>query len=154
MIPTSPSIRLFGIGNPFRSDDAVGRLVAQQLQALTSPSIGIYESDGDGAKLIDEWQGAETVYLVDAVSSSQSPGTLHRYEAHEQPLPQAIFGRSTHHWGMADAIEMARVLRKLPPRIVVYGIEAANFAYGLELSPAVQAALPELLKRLRDELSP
>lgn len=149
---TSPPIRLFGIGNPFRSDDRVGRWIAQQLSDLNSPSIGIYESDGDGAKLIDQWQDARVVFLVDAVSSRQPVGALHRYEAHDIPLPNAIFGRSTHHWGMADAIELARRLHKLPPRVLVYGIEASNFSYGLTFSAPLQAALPRLVCDLREAL--
>lgn len=149
----APPLRLFGIGNPFRSDDRIGRLIAQQLFDLNSPSIGIYESDGDGAKLIDQWQDARVVFLVDAVSSKQPIGAIHRYEAHDTPLPNAIFGRSTHHWGMADAIELARRLHKLPPRVIVYGIEASNFSYGLDLSPPLQAALPHMLRDLRAALT-
>ena len=43
---------------------------------------------------------------------------------------------STHALGLADAVELARSLGRLPQRVVVYGIEGAAFEFGNGLSAA------------------
>ena len=43
------------------------------------------------ASLIDAWDGAESVWLVDAISSGAAAGTVHRLDASEQALPAELF---------------------------------------------------------------
>jgi hydrogenase maturation protease len=53
---------------------------------------------------------------------------------------------------VAEAVELARSLAQLPPHLVVYGIEGANFAAGVELSPAVEQAVEMVVERLAQEV--
>ena len=85
-------------------------------------------------------------------SSSAPAGALHRFEAGDTPLPSALFRVSTHRLGLAEAIELARTLGRLPPRVVVHGIEGARFDPGLPLSPDVAAAAERLTQTLVAEL--
>ena len=55
---------------------------------------------------------------------------------------------STHAFGVADAVELARALGRLPGRLDVYAIEGASFAAGDRLSPAVERAVAELAAEL------
>jgi hydrogenase maturation protease len=63
-----------------------------------------------------------------------------------------MFRHSTHAFDIAGAIELARALNQLPPRVVVFGIEGANFEAGTELSGEVQAALPALVARVIQQI--
>ena len=66
---------------------------------------------------------------------------------------------STHAFGVGEAVELARVLGKLPDRVVVYGVEGGEFAAGEGLTapveaavePAAQAVLDDLEQLLREE---
>ncbi|MCP4684238.1 MAG: hydrogenase maturation protease, partial [bacterium] len=62
-------IRVIGVGNEFRGDDAVGLIVASRLREQLPKSIEIIEHTGDGATLMDAWEGADRVYIIDAVKS-------------------------------------------------------------------------------------
>lgn len=53
--------------------------------------------------------------------------------------------------GIPEAIELARVLDELPPRLIVYGIEGAEFEAGAGLSSAVAAAVAEMIDRIEEE---
>ena len=75
---------------------------------------------------------------MDAVSTGAEPGTLHRFDATAEPLPAELFRSSTHALGVADAVELARELDRLPARLAVYGIEGENFETGEGLTPAVE----------------
>jgi len=71
------------------------------------------------------------------------PGTIHRFDA-ATPVPSGLFSYTTHQFSVAEAIELARSLQQLPLRLVVYGIEGADFAPGIGLSPAVEEAVKSL----------
>ena len=45
-----------------------------------------------------------------------------------------------------DALSLARVLDRLPNRVVVYGIEGQSFEMGRELSPQVSKAVEETVR--------
>src|SRR3954452_13627171 len=55
---------------------------------------------------------------------------FHEGEAAKQPIPRTMFNCSTHDLGVAEAIELARAFGKLPPRLIVYGIEGRDFDEG------------------------
>jgi len=144
MIP----LRILGIGNPFRRDDGAGPWVAARLAGQGWPAD---RHSGEGAGLIDAWDGCHAVVIVDALQSGGAPGTVRRFDAHGQTLPSGLFRASSHLFGLAEAVETARVLGRLPPTLVIYGIEGADFGFGEGLTPAVAAASAAVLQRLQAE---
>jgi hydrogenase maturation protease len=134
-------IVLIGVGNAYREDDGAGLAVIEQLRAVLPEGIEIVPCEDEPSRLIDAWHGASAAVVVDAVSSGAVPGTLHRFDASEAAVPGRVFRSSTHAFGVGEAIELARALGKLPPRIVVYGIEGAGFGGGESLSSPVDAAV-------------
>jgi hydrogenase maturation protease len=119
-----------GIGNPMRGDDAAGLLVAARLRELSPPGLRVAELEGEPVDLIEAFGEAEVVLVADAVSSGAEPGTLHRFDAGAAPLPALLAGPSTHALGLAEAVELARALGRLPERLTVLGIEGARFEPG------------------------
>jgi len=146
-------LRLIGVGNRWRGDDAAGLVVAARLRARLPRGIDVIEHRGEPIDLIEAFEGAQAAWLVDAVCSGAQPGTLYRFDAGERRLPAGLFRVSTHRFGLADALELARALGRLPPRVVVYGIEGSRFAPGGPLSPAVAAAAERLAGALSTELA-
>ncbi|TAK03447.1 MAG: hydrogenase maturation protease [Candidatus Manganitrophaceae bacterium] len=144
--------RVIGIGNDYQSDDAAGRIVARRLKTWAPPGTEIFEETGEGTALLEAWRGAEDVFLIDAVQSGAPPGTLHRIDVQVQPLPASLFRHSTHAFGIAEAVELARVLHQLPSRLIIYGIEGERFDAGVGLSPSVEKAVAEVEARLRQEI--
>ncbi|HEY4930878.1 MAG TPA: hydrogenase maturation protease [Terriglobales bacterium] len=152
MTAGEPSVVIVGVGNEYRSDDGVGIAVARRLRALFPTGVTILGEGGEGTALIQAWQGATWVMLVDAVRSGAPPGTIHRLDARAASVPTGFFRYSTHAFSVAEAVELARSLDQLPPYLVVYGIEGENFAAGVELSPAVEQAAEAVVERLAEEV--
>jgi hydrogenase maturation protease len=142
-----------GVGNSLRRDDAAGLEVARALRARTVGSeIAVHEQEGETLALLDAWEGARALVLVDAVCSGAPPGTIHRMDASEEPLPDRLrSSSSTHAVGLAGAIELARALGRLPPRVVVFGLEGRRFDAGSELSPEVRVRIGPLAERVLGE---
>ena len=134
-----------GLGNTWRSDDGAGPAVARALG--DDPRVLVHEGEPIG--LLDAWEGADEVMVVDAVASGAPPGTVHRLDAAAAPLPAAVARGSTHAFGLAETIELARTLGRLPERLTVYGIEGGCFDAGDDLSPPVRAAVDAVREELR-----
>jgi len=148
------SIRVIGIGNPFRGDDGVGISVVRHLQNRSlSGKITLLEQGGEATALLEQLDGAEAVILVDAVQSGAAPGTVHRFDAAEQPLPSGVLRCSTHNFSVHEALEMARALDRLPQRVTVYGIEGDSFDPGEGLSPEVQRGVVTAAEQIILELN-
>jgi hydrogenase maturation protease len=148
----SPCIRVIGVGNALRGDDAVGLMVARYVRQEPMPHVAVLEARGDGTSLLQDWQGADMVIIIDAVHADAVPGTVYRLEPLRQPLPQKFFSCSTHAFGVAEAIALARALRQLPAHLIVYGITGKTFGVGDGLSAEVAQAVPRVVAYVQDDL--
>jgi hydrogenase maturation protease len=108
---------------------------------------------GEATTLLDGFAGAEALYLIDAAASGAPPGTVRRFDAGTSALPSGLAEMSSHGFGLAQAIELARALGSLPPRCIVYAIEGARFDAGAALSPAVVRAAATAAERILAELT-
>jgi len=144
---TSP-ILVIGIGNEYRHDDGVGLGVARELRAKNLPNILVSESSGDGAALMEAWESAQSGILIDAASSGAAPGSIYRFDATTSSIPTSFSFHSTHAFGVAEAIGLARALQQLPPCLIVYAIEGKNFSAGIGLSPEVAEAAQKVVEQV------
>jgi hydrogenase maturation protease len=133
---------VIGLGNPDRGDDGVGPAVARRVAQLRPDGVDVVACVEPGS-LMDEWEGAEAVVIVDAIVSGRTPGAVTVVDATDGLLAEmgwAIGG--THALGLPTLIDLARSLDRLPPRLHVVGIEMrAAATEGSELSPAVSEAV-------------
>jgi hydrogenase maturation protease len=136
------------LGNAWRGDDGAGLAVARRLRELAPAGIEVRELEGDATALIDAWGHADRVVVVDAAQSGAAPGTVRHFDACAAPLPAHLLRSSTHAFGVADAIELARALGRLPAALEVYAIEGATFAAGDRLTPSVAHAAQALAAEL------
>lgn len=127
-----------GVGNDLRGDDGIGPAVARRVREARS-GARVEVLLGDAADLVELMRGEEQVVIVDAVATAGEVGRIHRVDASggwEGPRqPEG----STHALGVAEALELARALRCLPPHVTVFGIEGTRFGIGQDLSPEVRA---------------
>jgi hydrogenase maturation protease len=134
---------VIGVGNPTRGDDAAGIEVAKRVRSTTA-----YQQSTGSYQMIDLWDGADEVIVVDAARSGAPPGTIHRIDPTSQSLPEGMLATSTHSVGVASTIEMARALGRLPDRVTVYGIEVSDLNRGVGLSPPVETAVDLVVEEI------
>ena len=143
---------LIGIGNEYRNDDAVGLWIARKIRDKKLPSIVVKEESGEGAALMEAWQGCQNVIIVDAVKSDAEPGTVFRIDAKKESVPVKLFHYSTHAFGVAEAIELARTMNTLPQRILLFGIEGKISTAGTNISPVALKATKQVIKQIIKEV--
>ena len=140
---------VIGVGNDFRGDDAAGLLAARRLHAC--PGVRTVEHRRDGLSLMEHWRPTDHVVVVDALSSGHAPGLVFRFEATEGPVPGDAGWISSHSPGVAEGIETARVLGRLPASLTVFGIEAGRVDPGATVTPAVAGAVEEVALAILEE---
>jgi hydrogenase maturation protease len=155
---------VIGVGNEYRRDDGIGPALIAALEDRWLPGAKLIVSDGEPARLIDDWSGVHLAIVVDAVLCEPStPGEIHRTDValhHElfagsgEPVAEEAHTHSagSHSLGIPDALRLAAALDRLPQRLVVYAVEAADVSFGTDLSPVVAAALPRLVHAVLTDL--
>jgi hydrogenase maturation protease len=145
---------VIGVGNEFRRDDGAGPAVVAGLRDLAPPGVRLVVTDGEPTRLIEAWAGAALAVVVDAVRADPPrPGTVHRFEV---AAPGTGTGRpaSSHGLGLDDAISLAMALDRMPGRLIVHAIEAADLTQGPGLSPPVAAAVGTVARAILADLGP
>ena len=145
------AIRIIGLGNGLRGDDAVGLQVARRLRQTVGNCAEVVEAEMAGVDLIELMNGARVVILIDAARSGKNPGMIHRLDVSDSPIGARMFPHSSHALGISDALELARATGVLPARVIVYGIEVGNTEPGQPLSSPVAKALDEVVGRVIQE---
>ena len=144
---------VIGVGNAARGDDAAGLRAAAALRERVPAGVVVREHEGETLALLDGWEGAAAVILVDAVRSGATPGMLHRLDASSTPLPETLTSSSsTHALSLAETIELARALGRLPATVIVHGVEGRRYDAGAGLSPEVAAAIEPLVAAVERDL--
>lgn len=143
---------VIGVGNPYRGDDGAGIAVARRVAAAAPAGVTVVEATGEGAALMAAWETSASVVVVDAVRSGAAPGTVYRFDAARETLPARFFSYSTHAFSVAEAVELARVLGRLPSRLILYGVEGRRYEPGDGLTPEVERAAAEVAQRVLAEI--
>ncbi|MCP5039174.1 MAG: hydrogenase maturation protease [Rhodobacteraceae bacterium] len=144
---------VIGVGNLHAGDDAAGRLVAQRL-AAKNPGFDVFESFGAAADLVTAFEGRAHVLVVDACLSGAAIGSIHRFDAHTDKLPDYLNAVSSHGIGVAQGVELARALGMLPQTCEVIAIEGRNFATGAPVSARVTASIAACVSEIHNRFSP
>jgi hydrogenase maturation protease len=127
---------VIGVGNEYRRDDGAGLAVVASLRGRVPPDVELVLTDGEPTRLIEAWTGAALAVVVDAVRADPPlPGRVHRFEL-DRPLAGATRTASSHGFGLDDAIRLALALDRMPGKLIVRAIEAADLTQGTGLTPA------------------
>jgi hydrogenase maturation protease len=151
----TPRRVVIGVGNEYRRDDGFGPRVLAELDALRKhdsalSAVDMYVSDGEPARMLDLWTGAELAVVIDAVQAGDEPSgqwlelALH----HDTGLPDEL-AVSSHGIGLGTTVALGKVLDRLPNRLVVLAVFGRDFGFGPDLSAPVASAVRPVTERAR-----
>lgn len=136
-------ITILGIGNILLQDDGFGVKAVACLQERYDFPANVTLLDGGtlGTELTYFLRDTDRLVVLDAVAGGQPPGTWYEFTGR---AVEAYFTRkvSLHDVGLRDVLAALALTRRAVPETVIFGVEPASLAPGLELSPPVAAMLP------------
>jgi hydrogenase maturation protease len=145
---------IIGVGNLLLKDEGVGVHVAQELQKKDLPAeVEVYDGGVAGIGLLDFFREASKLLLIDAAEMNLKPGTVVRFTP-EKVKDQSGGGKfSTHDVGLLEVLELAKALGHCPEDVVIIGIQPKEISWGTDLSPEVQASIPQVMEMVLKEIS-
>lgn len=149
---TSCRVLVLCAGSPLMGDDGVGLAALERLRSDWEVDGEAELADGGvwSMNFLPSIEAAECLLLVDAIRAGREPGEVVRLEDEEVPRFFAT-KLSPHQIELREVLALAELRGRLP-RTVALGVEPERVELSTELSPAVAAALPELLERIVVEL--
>ncbi|MBS1494309.1 MAG: hydrogenase maturation protease [Bacteroidetes bacterium] len=142
---------ILGIGNRFRSDDGAGVAVAEKIKKFEIDKFDVKIIDGEGTDIMESWKGYDNVIIIDAVQKNGSFGKIYEINACEEELQSDFFNYSSHAFGLAEAINVSRVINKLPKLLIVYGIEGQHFNFDTKLSAKIEKAVNKTAALIKEK---
>ena len=150
-----PRTVVVGLGNPLLADDGVGVYAARLLaERLAGAPVTVEESSWGGMRFLDLLAGYERAIIIDAIQWRRGPvGAVYRLSP-DDPIP-TVRAVSFHDISLGTALALGRKLGiPLPTEIVFLAVEAGDTQSVSErCSPEVEAALPEVVRGVLDQLA-
>lgn len=145
---------IIGYGCTLRSDDGIGYMIAEQLMDDPSishqqPTVDVIARQQLTPDLADTVQQAERIIFIDA-SAANAPG-----EVKVEPIRPAgeNWGAFAHEMGPDVLLDCVKDVYGKVPTAHLITIGGENFGIGEGLTPTVQAAIPRVIRELRDLLA-
>ena len=138
-------IVIAGMGNLLMRDDGVGVHVVRALEDNPPPGVRVIDVGTAILHALPLLEDADRVLLIDAVRAGGRPGSVYFLDTSDVALRDRA--SSVHSWGLLEALKLMG--RGPAPEIHVLGVEPAQVDYGMELSPAVEAALNDVVNMVR-----
>jgi hydrogenase maturation protease len=142
--PTRTAIA--GLGNLLLRDDGVGVHAVRELSAAPPDGVEVLDVGTAIFHGVAALAATARVLAIDALRAGGRPGTLYLLRGADTrpPGPAA----AVHALGFCAALRFAPNAGR-GVSVIVLGVEPAEIGYGMELSPALRAALPRLVASAR-----
>jgi hydrogenase maturation protease len=136
---------VLGLGNVIHSDDGAGVHALQRLQEASDvpQDVELIEGGTLGLELLPYLWDATRILVLDAVDVGQPAGTVVSLTGDE--IRRLRGGGSVHLVGLADLLGALQLVAKPAQEVILLGVQPASTDWGTELSPAVEAAIPQLV---------
>jgi hydrogenase maturation protease len=143
---------VLGLGNILLRDEGLGVRVVEAMGQMSLPSdVEILDGGTAGVDLLDALADRQKVIVIDAIAGDIAPGTVLRLEP-DDLVPRHTPGISLHDLGLVETLALARQLNVSPREVVIIGAKPHSIDCGLELTPAAQRLVPEIIALVMAEL--
>jgi len=140
---------VLGIGNLLLGDEGVGVHAARALMGNEcSRGVEVLEVGTAILDALPALENAEHIILLDAMKCDGKPGTVYRIPLGKCRTSQCI--ASMHGFDIFRVLALTG--RKVPPEVLVFGVEPSYIGWSMELSPPVSNALAFLVEAVKMEI--
>jgi len=142
-------ILIIGFGNPLRGDDGFGWHAAHRLaEAPKDDSVRVLAVHQLTPELAEPISEAELVIFIDA-SHGGAPGTR---KCEEIAVNATAATSLAHYFTPTSLLGCTHTIFGASPRALIFTFVADSFDFCESLTPRAEAALPEILQRVLEEV--
>jgi hydrogenase maturation protease len=145
---------IYGIGNPYRCDDAVGIKAAEELaRVVKNPDIDIKSGSIDGTAILDEIVGYDWVIFIDSVKTKNGkPGNIYKIDPTSFKSSHSF---SSHGVNFVTALQFGKKFDlKMPERTDIYAVEIEDStSFSEECTERVRESIPKVVEVIIKEIN-
>ncbi|WP_295007365.1 HyaD/HybD family hydrogenase maturation endopeptidase [uncultured Dechloromonas sp.] len=147
-------IVVLGIGNILLTDEGVGVRVIEALEEKYAlpPDVEVIDGGTCGMEMLEQLEDLDGLVVVDCVRCKQPPATPVLLQGDDVP----VFFKtklSPHQVSLSDVLASLEFTGRAPKSIAIVGMQPVSMSLGMELSPEVEARIPDLLAMTLAELA-
>ncbi|MFB0563347.1 MAG: hydrogenase maturation protease [Candidatus Lokiarchaeia archaeon] len=138
---------IIGVGNLLMGDEGLGVHVVEELnERELPPDVKVIDGGTGGIALLNLMEGADKVILIDAVLGGGQPGEIYVMGI-DKLMTGVVRFFSLHEMDLLSTLKIGKELDKLPPELVLVGVEPNNYQeYSMDLTPEVKAVIPKVIE--------
>jgi len=140
---------VLGIGNVLLRDEGIGCHAAHALEEIPLHDVKIIDG-GTSPDVLQFVKDADKLVIVDAVKGGGTPGQIYRFHLEDITLEHKPF-LSLHDVGLVDNLMLMQPWHNMGEAVII-GVEPKEINWGLELSPELQAKMPQIIDTILSEL--
>ncbi|WXG41420.1 MAG: hydrogenase maturation protease [Candidatus Freyarchaeum deiterrae] len=137
---------IIGVGNLLLGDEGLGVHIVEELNEINlPPNVEFFDGGTGGVSILNLMEGADKVIIVDAVLGGGEPGQIYVVDI-DRLLKGVVKFFSLHEMDLLSALRIGKETGKLPPELVLVGVEPKNYKeYDMDLSPEIKAVIPKVI---------
>jgi hydrogenase maturation protease len=149
------NIRVIGLGNVLMSDAGFGPYVARVLDALYEfpEHVQIVDAGTPGLDLTRCLVDADVVVLIETVSAEGCPGDVHQFRLSDVLQGESMTRLAHHDPAVSEALLTVAAAGMGPKQALLLGVVPEWTATGVDLSPAVRAAVQPVVALVLSEIA-
>lgn len=117
-------VRVIGVGSPFAADHLAWDVIDLLNQQEDLHDVECISLDRPGMALIEYFKDIEKVILLDAMQAGKQPGEIMHIDMNELEYQKQM--HSSHGFGVAEALELAKTLGQLPDQLHILAMEIGS----------------------------
>lgn len=148
-VESSESLLVLGIGNVLWADEGFGVRAVQALHSrwCFPRRVSLVEGGTQGFNLLHHVQEARRMIVFDAIDYGLPPGTLKVLVNDQVPRFMGSKKLSLHQTGFQEVLAVAELTGRLPPELVLIGVQPEDLEdFGGSLRPVVRAQIEPALE--------
>lgn len=148
MLNTQNRKVVLGLGNTLNRDEGLGVQALKRLDAHLGAQSDFELLDGGvlGMNLLMIVEECSHLLILDAVNAGKPAGTVVELAKEQIPLYAGV-KLSQHQITFQEVLGLANIRGLLPEHLHLIGIQPEDISIGLELSPIIEKALPEVVEK-------
>lgn len=145
----SPTLKIISVGNDLYGDDGIGTAILKKAKEYSAfANTPLIDCATDALSIIDHFQDAEHVLIIDAAKMGEPPGSVKLFDATKAKLLIKTDHLSVHGISLTETMKIAKRIGVYPKTVTIMGIEPEQLSVNRGLSSTVSDAIPTALAKL------
>jgi len=139
-------IIILGLGNLLYKDEGIGIHLIRELEKMKlPPNLELIDGGVGSLDILLSLENIDKLIIIDALKGGGAPATVYRIDYQELEAEIDFNNLSLHQLSLLEVLSLIKKLGKLPPKVLIIGVEPKEISPGLNLTSRLKEKLPYIL---------